>query len=72
VSAINRYPQGDVSTFVTGSDLFVKGQAIRVQCWAGGCGSQISRQSAREGGKVVGPTHLLPLSPGNIPDTHFY
>ena len=37
----------------------------------GGWGSQISRQSAHEGGKVVSPTHRPPLPPGNILDTHF-
>jgi len=26
---------------------------------------------AREGGKVVSPTHRPPLPPGNIPGTHF-
>jgi hypothetical protein len=43
------------------------GQALRVP---GGWGSQISRQSAHEGGNVS-PTHRPPLLPGNIPGTHF-
>ena len=34
-------------------------------------GSQISRQSAKEGGKVVSPTHRPTLPPGNVPYTDF-
>jgi hypothetical protein len=36
-----------------------------------GWGSQILRESAHEGGKIVSPTHRTPLPPGNIPGTHF-
>jgi len=39
------------------------GQALRVP---GGSGSQISRQSAHEGGKVVSPMHRPPLLPREI------
>jgi len=44
------------------------GQALRVP---GGWGSQISRHSTHEGGKVVSPIHRPPLPPGNILGTHF-
>jgi hypothetical protein len=53
----------------------LKGKAIPLQAWTGpegsrGWGSQISRQSAHAGGKVVRPTHRPPLPPGSIPGTH--
>jgi len=44
------------------------GQAVRFPAvW----GSQISRYSAHESGKVVSLTHRPPLSPGNATGTHF-
>jgi hypothetical protein len=53
-----------------------KGKATPLQPLTGpdgsrSLGSQILRQSAHEGGKVVSPTHRPPLPPGNIPGTHF-
>jgi hypothetical protein len=51
-------------------------EAILLEAWTslrvpGGLDSQILKQSAQEGGKVVSLTHRPPLSPGNIPGTHF-
>jgi len=43
-------------------------QVLRVP---GGRASQISRQSAHKGSKVVSPTHRPPLPPENIPGIHF-
>ena len=44
------------------------GQTLRVP---GVWGSQISRQSAHEGGKVLSLTHRRSLPPRNLPGTHF-
>jgi hypothetical protein len=53
----------------------VKGKAIPLLALTGPEGSrslysQILRQLAHEGGKVVCPTHWPPLPPGNSPGTH--
>jgi len=53
-----------------------KGKAIPLQAWTGPEGSRRMRlldfkAMAREGGKVVSPTHRPPLPPRNIPGTHF-
>ena len=49
-----------------------KGKAIPVESCSGPeVFKRLRQQSSLEGGKVVSTTHRLPLSPGNIPGTHF-
>ena len=53
-----------------------KGKAVPLQAWSGPECSRKLRLSdfvttAHDGGKVVSLTHRPPLSPGNIPGTHF-
>jgi len=51
-------------------------KAVPLQAWSGPEGSRKLKfpdfmTKAQEGGKVVSPTHRLPLTPGNPPGTHF-
>jgi hypothetical protein len=53
-----------------------KGTPIPLQAWTGLEGPRRMRLPdfktiAHEYGKVVSPTHRPPLTPGNIPGTHF-
>ena len=57
-----------VASRYTHCALPTRRQALSV---LGGSSSQISRQSAHEGGKVVSHMHRPPLPPGNIPGTRF-
>jgi hypothetical protein len=52
------------------------GKAVPLHAWSGPKGSRKLRfpdfmTTARDGGKVVRPTHWPLLPPGNTPSTHF-
>jgi hypothetical protein len=53
-----------------------KGKAVPLQAWRGPEGSRKLRfpdfmTMAQDGGKVVSLMHRPPLTPGNVPGTHF-
>jgi len=55
---------------------YIIGKAVPLQARSGPTGSMKLRfpdfmTTAQDGGKVVSLTHRSPLSPGNIPGTHF-
>ena len=50
--------------------------SVPLQAWSAPEGSRKLRltdymTTAEDGGKVVSPTHRLPLPPRNVPGTHF-
>ena len=54
----------------------VKDKAVPLQAWSGPGYSRKLRfpdfmTTAQDGGKVVSLTHRSPLTPGNVPGTHF-
>jgi hypothetical protein len=51
--------------------LYILSNSITGLRVSGVWGSRILRQSGHEVSKVVSPTHLQSLPPGNIPGTHF-
>jgi hypothetical protein len=53
-----------------------RGKAVPLQAWSGPEGSRKLRfpdymTTAHDGSKVVSLTHRPPLTPGNVPGTHF-
>jgi hypothetical protein len=58
------------------TELKGKSKAVPLQAWSGPGGSSKLRfpdftTTAKDGGKVVSPTHRPPLTPGNTLGTHF-
>jgi hypothetical protein len=53
--------------------IVAKGEAFPLQAWSGPEGSRFPdfMTTVQDGGKVVSLTHWTPLSPGNIPGTHY-
>jgi hypothetical protein len=69
---LNNYRHGDGTNMMVKVKVkqshYLPGNILKVpKVW----GSQISRQSSHESGKVISPTHRPPLPPRNISGTHF-